>query len=372
MDTSRLELDRFLRKDPNQTDETKDAVYAALNPAPKRGDDALRKVGRPKGSEEDDGAPNVLTGTVIVSCFIQTSALPSRIEMEGNDLTFFDDTFTQGGVVIGDTSRLIFTHGSGKSGEVVEQGFIMEKRASVYNTYDNVLSWYAVAPKPGAHNYMFIGRDARLGAFTPYVHSMHFAVNTDTNFTPPADNPLLNGIFEVEYYEDGVNVGRTLIMGRTGAISTGGVGYSALLIGGDGGVSALGYQQNGEILLPLQVQGNIVYITNLDVTSQTGTYLGYYTDSTALTTAHPTASAGDWAIVAATGTVWLWTSAWADTGDAPASIEADELTVNVIQFVPGEVETLGVGQMAYHDDGITQQFRANAGGFFGSIDLTGV
>ena len=90
MDIQELGQDRFLRKDPNQSDQTKDPVYTAANPAPKRGDDSFRKQGRPKGSEEDDGAPNILTGTVIVSCFIQTSALPSRIELQGNDLTFFD------------------------------------------------------------------------------------------------------------------------------------------------------------------------------------------------------------------------------------------------------------------------------------------
>lgn len=43
---------------------------------------------------------------------------------------------------------------------------------------------------------------------------------------------------------------------------------------------------------------------------------GYYTDLTALQTAYPTAEAGDWAIVGATDTVWIWdedTSAWVDS-----------------------------------------------------------
>lgn len=34
--------------------------------------------------------------------------------------------------------------------------------------------------------------------------------------------------------------------------------------------------------------------------------LGWYATESALTTAHPTATAGDWAIVGATDTVWLW------------------------------------------------------------------
>lgn len=44
--------------------------------------------------------------------------------------------------------------------------------------------------------------------------------------------------------------------------------------------------------------------------------LGWYATESALTTAHPTASNGDWAIVGATDTVWVWdsdTTAWKDT-----------------------------------------------------------
>ena len=44
--------------------------------------------------------------------------------------------------------------------------------------------------------------------------------------------------------------------------------------------------------------------------------LGYYATQSDLETAHPTAEAGDWAIVGATDTVWIWdedTSAWVDS-----------------------------------------------------------
>lgn len=44
--------------------------------------------------------------------------------------------------------------------------------------------------------------------------------------------------------------------------------------------------------------------------------LGYYATESALTTAHPTAEAGDWAIVGATDTVWVWNtdnSQWVDS-----------------------------------------------------------
>lgn len=45
--------------------------------------------------------------------------------------------------------------------------------------------------------------------------------------------------------------------------------------------------------------------------------LGWYATETALTTAHPTASDGDYAIVGDTDTVWVWdsdTTAWVDSG----------------------------------------------------------
>lgn len=253
MDLNQLDKDRFLRKDPDQTDQTKGAVYASVNPAPKKGDDSTRKIGQAKDSEEDDGAPNVLTGTVITSCFIQTSALPSRIELQGNDLTFFDDTYTQAGKVIGDTSRLIFTHGSGKKGEVITAGFILEKRASVFNTYDNVLSWYSPPPPNGAHDYMFIGRNAYSQDEERNISSIHFAVNGETNFTPIAGNPPLNGVFEVEYSDDTVFKQRLLYMGKSDALLPGNglTGYSSFMIAGEGGVVGLAYTSGASLAIAL-------------------------------------------------------------------------------------------------------------------------
>ncbi len=225
--------DRFLKKDPNQNDQTKGAVYTAGNPAPKRGDDSLRKQGRPAGSEEDDGAPNILTGTVIVSCFIQTSALPSRIEMQGNDLTFFDDTEEHDGVVSGDTSRLIFTHASGKSGEKITEGYIWEKRASTHDTYDNVLSLYALRPKIGRQNYMYFGRDGRGGNnFTNYIE---FNVNYDPLATT---NPTGNGAFVVGGTTDGATSAGApnFAVIQNDLVGVPGSGYSVFLSGRDSGI----------------------------------------------------------------------------------------------------------------------------------------
>jgi len=245
MEINNLGQDRFLRKDPKQNDETKGAVYASLNPAPKRGDDALRKIGRPKGSEEDDGAPNVLTGTVITSCFIQTSALPSRIELQGNDLTFFDDTYSKDGEVVGDTSRLIFTHGSGREGDEPIQGFIMEKRASIRETYDNVLSFYALPPKQGFHNNMFIGRNGGLDE-QRNLNNLYLAVDKDTHES--TEYPIeLNGVFAIEYSEDGefpFGTARPFSGGASeGVLSVPGLpGYSSLMSAGSGGAMYWMYQ----------------------------------------------------------------------------------------------------------------------------------
>lgn len=242
MDLQNLKQDRFLRKDANQTDQTKGAAYASSNPAPKRGDDSLRKIGRPSGAEEDDGSRNILTGTVIVACFIQTSALPSRIEIEGNDITFFDDTYTENGRVVGDTSRLVFTHGSGKRGEQILQGFIMEKRASVYNTYDNVLSWFAMPAAEGAHNYMFIGRNAYSSDEQRNLHSINFAINRDSAFEQPTGNPL-NGVFRIEYAEDEVSIAPVFAGGSSASLFEGSglTGFSSVIVGGDGGISGIGF-----------------------------------------------------------------------------------------------------------------------------------
>jgi hypothetical protein len=200
MNIQDLGQDRFLRKDPNQSDQTKGAVYAAANPAPKRGDDSLRKIGRPKGSEEDDGAPNVLTGTVITSCFIQTSALPSRIELEGNDITFFDDTYSQNGRIIGDTSRLIFTHGSATRTGEIASGFILQKRALVGDSYDNVLELFSPDNAPNT-NFVFIGRKGT--GDERNISDIEIAPDHRTSVGDAEG--YVNGIFRVRVSRDGVD-----------------------------------------------------------------------------------------------------------------------------------------------------------------------
>lgn len=240
--TASLPQDRFLRKDANQNDATKSAVYTAVNPAPKRGDDTLRKAGRPNGAEEDSGAKNVLTGTVITSCFIQTSALPSRAELQGNDLTFFDDTVSVGGQVIGDTSRIVFTHASAKQGDTITSGFILQKRALTGNTYDNVLELFSPDNAPNT-NYVFIGR---MGTGQERNIS-DIEMDYDHRTAVGDSKGYVNGIVRIRGSRDGVdnsNRDGVYIMdrGTESASRDGSVNW--LVAAGEGGQVRLSYMAN--------------------------------------------------------------------------------------------------------------------------------
>jgi len=165
MEPSNFQIDRILRKDPNK---------------------------------EDEEAKNILTGTVITSCFIQTSGLPSRIEMEGNDLTFFDDTYAQNGNIVGDASRIVFTHGSGSKRNTINSGFILQKRALTGDTYSNVLELFSPNNAPNS-NYLFIGR--RGTGDERNIRSIDFNVNHRTSIGT-ADG-FTNGVFRVRVSRDG-------------------------------------------------------------------------------------------------------------------------------------------------------------------------
>lgn len=262
-----LGQNRFIIRDPDQNDQTKSVPYVALNPKPPVGWSQRGKFGGAQSSTTDGGAPNILTGTVIVSCFIQTSALPSRVEIQGNDITFFDDTMSQDGKIIGDTSRLIFTHNSGKSGEVITQGFILEKRASIRASYDNVLSWYATPARQGYHNNMFIGRNGSLDE-QRNLHSLYLGVRKDTsaNSSYPSN---LNGVFAVEYSETEIlahPTQRTFIGGSSDGVlgTVGQTGYSSAMTAGDGGALYWLYKDPGnpdQWIVLIAADNNQVVIT---------------------------------------------------------------------------------------------------------------
>lgn len=69
--------------------------------------------------------------------------------------------------------------------------------------------------------------------------------------------------------------------------------------------------------------------------------LGYYATQAALEEAHPTAEAGDWAIVGATDTVWIWdtdNSAWVDSDQKGQVTSVNGQTGDVSLSIPDAVQ----------------------------------
>ena len=139
------------------------------------------------------GAENIITGTVITSCFLQTSSLPSRIEMSGNDLIFYDDTRMEAGEVVGDTAKMVFTHDQNS-----DEGFIIEKRGSTSDTYDNVFSLYATPAKTGRQNMMFIGRDGRKIESLRNLGYLEMSVNGDSEIGVDSNNGTVGFTVSIE------------------------------------------------------------------------------------------------------------------------------------------------------------------------------
>ena len=193
-------------------------------------------------TKQDQEAGNILTGTVITSCFIQTSALPSRIEMEGNDLTFFDDTYSQNGKIVGDASRIVFTHGSGSKKNKINSGFILQKRALISESYDNVLELFSPNNAPNS-NYVFIGR--RGTGDERNIKVIEIAPDHRTDIGD-ADG-YINGIFRVRVSrdgEDGDYRDGMYIMDRGTESSSREGTVNWLVAAGEGGQVRLSYMPN--------------------------------------------------------------------------------------------------------------------------------
>lgn len=197
------------------------------------------RILRKDSNKEDEEANNILTGTVIVSCFIQTSALPSRIEVEGNDLTFFDDTYSRNGNIVGDASRIVFTHGSGSKGNVIDSGFILQKRALTGDTYSNVLELFSPNNAPNS-NYVFIGRRGTGDSRNIRVIEIAPDHRTDVGDS----QGYINGIFRVRVSRDGEDVDNRdglYIMDRGTESSSRSGTVNWLVAGGEGGQVRLSY-----------------------------------------------------------------------------------------------------------------------------------
>lgn len=232
-----LQLDRNLIKQPNQTNATDDTSYVSSNPrlSPSNGS----ANNNPTNAPGVNGAGQIITGSVITACLIQTSASPDRIELANSRLSLYDNTIETNGVISGMTGEIFFTHDLNSN-----EGFIMEKRASVYNTYDNVLSLYALPAASGDHNWIFIGRNAAQTNQERNVGHIGFAINTLSTDLTDANHVALNGTFIVEYSVDGVQASPDvypLFLGNSKYINSSLSGYSAIISGGQGGISGMGY-----------------------------------------------------------------------------------------------------------------------------------
>lgn len=176
-----LGINRLLYK-KKQSSENQGAVYMSVN------ENNLNRMSR-----QFNQSGEIITGTVITDCFFQTSGSVDRVEIAGNDVTFYDSTYTVGGVSKGDTSRIVWTRADRTEGT-----YFMEKRSSIEDENDNVLSLYATPPVDGDYNYIFIGRDGR-GTSPRGVGIIVNSVDIKTT----QDAFLANGIYTVEVSIDG-------------------------------------------------------------------------------------------------------------------------------------------------------------------------
>jgi len=203
-----------------------------------------------KKNQDFPESGEVISGSVITDSIIQTSGGPNRIELEGNDLSFHDDTVSANGKVTGDTSRINFTHSSADK----KEGFVFEKRASLYATYDNVLSIFALPPKTDKnYNYMFLGRNGRSDASGNRDANLTFLginVNRSSLLGSPSSSDTaqqqnqksLNGKFQVEYSQDGKLNNSIMFAGlpTQSLFPSLGTGFSSYMSCGDGGISGIG------------------------------------------------------------------------------------------------------------------------------------
>ena len=254
MKLTSLKLNRHLIKEPSQEDQTKGAVYNSVNPIQKSGTKDVEKRGTSNNNTQEDGAENILTGTVITACLIQTSALPSRIEMAGNDLTFYDNSFLNtDGQVVGDTAKLIFTHDNNSN-----EGFIIEKRGSFNDTYDNVLSWYASPAKEGRKNWMFIGREGFGTSTDRNLNHMELTVDGRSSVT----GTTTEGVLALRLSSDQVLTSSEVTLFQISTLAPSNTGVGANLFGtGDGsasdlGYGAVGYVDSGSLAITAAVEAN--------------------------------------------------------------------------------------------------------------------
>lgn len=230
MELRGINVNRFIYKaEPSAVSEN--PVYMSTQIGSSRD----REDANNKSTSSEKQAREIITGTVIINCIIITSALPNRVEIANNDIIFYDDTVGSNGAYTGDTSRLVFSRADRSEGT-----FIMEKRVSVNDTLDSVLSWYVTAPVTGHHNWMFIGRDGVDSAENKNLSVLRIAVNGESTDVVEVGKPY--GSFGIEYCEGSVTQNLVIFGGSSrNFIGSGLTGNSSFISSSDGGIVGLAY-----------------------------------------------------------------------------------------------------------------------------------
>lgn len=190
----------------------------------------------------EKSAGDILSGTKIANCFIRSNDSSARVEISGNDVVLYDDSYLRNGVIEGDTSSIKFLRSDDNS-----KGFIFEKRVGKDNDSDNILELYAQEPAENRFNSLFIGR--RGNEFTGNLSSFTIAINCDSTKGFPLENGGQNGFFTISVSRDGVASSvAALAIGDAGTLYKDWTknGQVALLVGSDDdGLSGLGYENPG-------------------------------------------------------------------------------------------------------------------------------
>ncbi len=191
-------------------------------------------------ANENDDAQNILTGTVIVSCFIKTSNLPSRVELSGNDIRLYDDSSSVNGVVTGDTAKITFLNSDGTPGN-----FVMQKRSGKDFTLDNVMEFFYEDSPVTRFNYMYFGRR---GDNTDYkTNYIEFTSDHDTS----KEKVPANGQVSINLSKNGIpyTKSRIALIHGDAFLTPSGEGAKATIEGeGDAGGVQLGYWSTAGVL----------------------------------------------------------------------------------------------------------------------------
>lgn len=191
-------------------------------------------------ANENDDAQNVLTGTVISSCFIRTSDRPSRVEISGNDMRLYDDSVGGTGSINGDSSGISFLRSDELPG-----GFVIRERKGKSSNLDNVMELFFNANTPGGHNFIFLGRDGIPTPGSINLDSMSIAIHQRTA-EPAGTN---NGYFAIQTYFDNdiLTPTNNLFIVDSRQIGFAGPGTVGIIMGSGDGFGGIGYQALGTL-----------------------------------------------------------------------------------------------------------------------------